>query len=48
MTILPQHQTFIDDFFSAIEPLHKANKNSSSFGYLAVKLGEDFYLVQVH
>ena len=47
MTILAQlHQQFIDDFFCAIEPLHKENKNPRSFNYLAVKHGEDFYLVQ--
>jgi hypothetical protein len=46
MTILPQHQTVIDDFFSAIEPLHRENKNPSCFGYLAAKHGEEFYLVQ--
>lgn len=45
MTILPSHQKFIDDFFSAIEPLHGANQNLS-FGYLAVKHGEEFYLIQ--
>jgi hypothetical protein len=46
MTILSQQQTFIDDFFRAIEPLHRANKNPSSFSYLAVKHGKEFYLVQ--
>jgi len=46
MTILAPHQKFIDDFFVAIEPLHSANQNPSSFSYLAVKHGEDFYLVQ--
>jgi hypothetical protein len=46
MTILDLYQKFIDDFFCAIEPLHRENKNPSSFSYLAVKHGEDFYLVQ--
>ena len=47
MTILAQlHQQFIDDCFSAIEPLHRENKNPSSFGSLAVKHGKEFYLVQ--
>ncbi len=45
MTILAQHQAFIDDFFNAIEPLHGANQNLN-FSYLAVKHGDDFYLVQ--
>jgi len=45
MTILTQQQAFIDDFFSAIEPLHGANQNLN-FSYLAVKHGDDFYLVQ--
>ena len=38
MTILAQpqlHQQFIDDCFSAIELLHRENKNPSSFTYLA-------------
>jgi hypothetical protein len=46
MTILDLHQKFIDDFFCAIEPLHRENKNPGSFSYLAVKQGEEFYLVQ--
>ena len=47
MTELSQlHQQFIDDFFCATEPLHRENKNQSSFGYLAVKHGEELYLVQ--
>jgi hypothetical protein len=46
MTLAQLHQQFINDFFSAIEPLHRENKNPSSFGYLAVKHGEEFYLVQ--
>jgi hypothetical protein len=45
-TLAQLHQQFIDDFFSAIEPLHRENKNPSSFGYLDVKPGEEFYLVQ--
>jgi hypothetical protein len=45
MTISPQQQVFVDEFFSTIEPLHGENQNTS-FNYLAVRRGEGFCLIQ--
>jgi hypothetical protein len=45
MTIFPQQQGFVDEFFKAINPLHGANENVT-FSFLAVKRDENFYLVQ--
>lgn len=45
MAILDQHQRLICEFFRAIEPAHKDNKNLT-FSYIAVKREDKFYLIQ--
>ena len=45
VTILPQQLIFIDAFFRSIEPAHKQNTNVT-FGYIAVKRGDQFSLMQ--
>lgn len=45
MAISDQQRTFINEFFKAVDRVHAGNKNLT-FAYLAIKRGEDLYLIQ--